>query len=95
VRADARLEIVGFAEGIMSGLGATYSTNYTTLKWEWRLTSDIVDGMPVIVHWRRDGDGGTWRPHAAIRLWWRDGVVVRIRDYIHVDYLLTDWASRE
>jgi RNA polymerase sigma-70 factor (ECF subfamily) len=93
VRADARLEIVGAAEGIMSGLGATYSTNYTTLKWEWRLAPAIVDDVPVILHWRRDGDA--WRPHAAIRLWWRDGTVVRIRDYIHVDYLLTDWASKE
>ena len=91
VRADARLEIVGAAEGIMSGLGATYSTNYTALKWEWRLSPGVVDGVPVIVHWRRDGN--TWRPHAAIRLWWRDCAVVRIRDYIHVDYLLTDWAS--
>ncbi len=91
VRADARLEIVGAAQGIMSGLGATYSTNYTALKWEWRLAPGVVDGVPVIVHWRRDGN--TWRPHAAIRLWWRDGAVVRIRDYIHVDYLLTDWAS--
>jgi RNA polymerase sigma-70 factor, ECF subfamily len=90
VRADARLEIVGAAQGIMSGLGATYSTNYTALKWEWRLAPAVVDGAPVIVHWKREGN--TWRPHAAIRLWWRDGVVVRIRDYIHVDYLLTDWA---
>jgi RNA polymerase sigma-70 factor, ECF subfamily len=91
VRADARLEIVGAAQGIMSGLGATYSTNYTALKWEWRLAPGVVDGLPVIVHWRRDGN--TWRPHAAIRLWWRDGAVVRIRDYNHVEYLLTDWAA--
>ncbi len=90
VRADARLEIVGAAQKVMSGLGATYSTNYTALPWEWRLASGVVDGVPVIVHWRRDG--GAWRPHAAIRLWWQDGTVVRIRDYIHVDYLLTDWA---
>ena len=93
VRADARLEIVGAAEGVMSGLGATYSTNYTALPWEWRLAPALVDGVPVIVHWRRDGDA--WRPHAAIRLWWRDGTVVRIRDYIHVDYVLTDWAIRD
>lgn len=92
VRADARLEIVGAVQGVMSGLGATYSTNYTALPWEWRLAPALVDGEPVIVHWRRDGDA--WRPHAAIRLWWRDGTIVRIRDYIHVDYLLKDWAVR-
>lgn len=33
VRADARLEIIDATEGIMSGLGATYSSNYTSLKW--------------------------------------------------------------
>jgi RNA polymerase sigma-70 factor (ECF subfamily) len=93
VRADARLEIVGVAEGIMSGLGATYSTNYTALKWKWRLAPGVVDGVPVIIHWRRDGN--TWRPHAAIRLWWQNGVVVHIRDYIQVDYLLTQWPSNE
>jgi RNA polymerase sigma-70 factor (ECF subfamily) len=88
VRADARLEIVGAAEGRMAGLGASYSSNYTTLLWEWKLTAGVVDGLPAIIHWRRVGD--EWRPHAAIRLWWRDGQVVRIRDYIHVDYLLRD-----
>ena len=86
VRADARLEIVGAAEGIMSGLGATYSTNYTTLQWEWRLSPDVVDGVPVIMHWRKDGDA--WRPHSVIRLWWAGGQLARIRDYIHVEYLL-------
>jgi RNA polymerase sigma-70 factor (ECF subfamily) len=88
VRADARLEIVGAAQGVMSGLGATYSTNYTALTWEWKLAPGIVDGVPAIVHWKRDGD--TWRPHAVIRLWWREGAVVQIRDYIHVDYLLAE-----
>src|SRR5207247_6565255 len=82
VRADARLEIVGATAGVMSGLGATYSTNYTALEWEWRLAPGLVDGVPVIVHWRRDGDA--WRAHAAIRLWWGLGLVVRIRDYIQL-----------
>ena len=88
VRADARLEIVGEAEGRMAGLGATYSGNYTNLPWEWRLTVALVDDAPVIVHWRRAGS--TWQPHTAIKLWWHDGQVIRIRDYIHVDYLLQD-----
>jgi RNA polymerase sigma-70 factor (ECF subfamily) len=86
VRADARLEIVGSAQGHMAGLGATYSGNYTNLPWEWRLAVAVVDGGFVVVHSRRSGDD--WRPHSAIRLWWEDGQVVRIRDYIHVEYLL-------
>ena len=88
VRADARLEIVGEAEGRMAGLGATYSGNYTNLPWEWRLTVGLVDDVPAIVHWRRSGSA--WQPHTAIKLWWSDGQVVRIKDYIHVDYLLRD-----
>jgi RNA polymerase sigma-70 factor (ECF subfamily) len=86
VSADARLEIVGGADGRMSGLGMTYSTNYTNLPWEWRLEPGIVDGEPVIIHWRKSG--AAWRPHTVIRLWWDTGRVVRIRDYIHVEYLL-------
>ncbi|HTE47057.1 MAG TPA: sigma-70 family RNA polymerase sigma factor [Gemmatimonadaceae bacterium] len=86
VGADARLEIVGEAQGPMVVLGATYSGNYTGLPWEWRLTAGVVDGTPVIVHWRRSDSA--WYPHSAIRLWWNDGQVLRIRDYIHVDYLL-------
>ncbi len=87
VSADARLEIVGAAEGQMSGLGATYSSNYTNLAWEWKLEPALVDGEPAIIHWRRIDSA--WRPHTALRLWWRDGRVARIRDYVHVEYLLS------
>ncbi len=86
VRADARLEIVGAASGDMRGLGATYSGNYTTLPHEWMLAGALVDGEPAIVHWRRSND--EWVAHSAIRLWWQDGQVVRIRDYVHIDYLM-------
>ncbi len=86
VGADARLEIVGGAEGRMSGLGATYSGNYTKLPWEWRLSPGLVDGQPVIIHWRRSD--AVWHPHTVIRLWWQNDHVVRIRDYVHVEYLL-------
>jgi hypothetical protein len=54
------------------------------------VSSGVVDDVPVIVYWRREGE--SWRPHAAIRLWWQNGAVVGIRDYIHVDYRLTEWA---
>jgi RNA polymerase sigma-70 factor (ECF subfamily) len=87
VSADARLEVVGGAAGKMSGsVGLTYSSNYTNLAWEWRLAPGLVDGQPVIIHWRRVD--ANWRPHTVIRLWWQNGQVVRIRDYIHVEYLL-------
>jgi RNA polymerase sigma-70 factor, ECF subfamily len=91
VRADARLEVVGGATGRMSDLGVTYRGNYAALPYEWKLTPGRVDGALVIVHWRKDG--ATWRPHTAVRLWTERGMVVRIRDYVHVDYLLADAGS--
>jgi len=86
VSADARLEVVGGAEDRFARLGMTYSSNYTNLAWEWRLAPGIVDGQPVLIHWRRSD--ATWRPHSVIRLFLQRGQVVRIRDYIHVEYLL-------
>lgn len=87
VRADARLEIVGEARGDMAALGATYHTNYDRLPWQWRLSAGLVGSEVAVVHWRkRDAE---WLPQSAIRLWWVEGKVVRIRDYIHVDYLLS------
>lgn len=86
VQVDARLEVVGVSEGTMLDTGRNYYGNYTKLPWEWRLSLGRVDGEPVIVHWRRiDGE---WRAMTAARLWWADARVVRIRDYVHVDYLL-------
>ncbi len=86
VRADARLELVGSTEGTMAGLGSTYSSNYTGLPWEWQLSANVIDGGLALVHWKREGV--EWKPHTAIRLWWEGGKVVRIRDYVHVGYLM-------
>ena len=44
----------------------------------------------AIVQWRRGAAGGPWAPVAAIRLWWENDKVVRIRDYAHISYLFTD-----
>ena len=87
IQADARLELVGVAAGTMLDIGKNYFTNYLGLPVEWRFTLDTIGGELVAVHHRRiDGE---WRPWSAIRLWWQNGRVVRIRDYAHVDYLLT------
>jgi RNA polymerase sigma-70 factor, ECF subfamily len=88
IQADARLELVGVADFAMRDLGKNYFTNYMALAYEWRLAIATIDGEPLVVHFERVGDA--WRPHTAVRLWWQDGKVVRIRDYIHVDYLLLD-----
>jgi RNA polymerase sigma-70 factor, ECF subfamily len=86
IRADANLEVVGVFVGKLEESG--YFGNYAALSWEWQLSLARVDGEPVIVHWKKVG--AAWRAHAAIRLWWQDGKVMRIRDYVHVDYLLRE-----
>jgi RNA polymerase sigma-70 factor, ECF subfamily len=87
IQADARLEIVGAAAGTMLDVGKNYFSNYIALPFDWRFIVDAVDGELTAVHERRiDGE---WRAWSALRLWWQDGRVVRIRDYVHVDYLLT------
>jgi RNA polymerase sigma-70 factor (ECF subfamily) len=92
VALDARLEVVEATTGGKLR-ESPYLTNYAALSWEWKLSLARVDGEPLIVHWKKVGDA--WRPHAAIRLWWQGGQVVRIRDYVHVDYLLRDARTEE
>lgn len=87
--ADARLEVVDRAivrgrEAISGG----YFTNYQRLPWRWQLRPSRVDGVEMLVHWRRDGD--SWRPHAPVLLRFEGGRVSRIRDFVHVEYLLDD-----
>jgi len=86
IQADATLDVVDRFVGKMEEAG--YFRNYVALPWEWKLSLGRVDGEPVILHWKKFGSD--WRPHAAIRLWWQDGKVVRIKDYAHVDYILRD-----
>ena len=88
IQADARVEIVGVTEFSLGDPGAPYFGNYGALPWEWRFSPARVDGEPLIVHWQKAGSD--WVPRAAVRLWWRDGKVTRIRDYVHVGYLLAD-----
>jgi RNA polymerase sigma-70 factor (ECF subfamily) len=84
VRDDARLEVVGETEGSLRDIG--YFRTYSGLPWEWKLSLARVDDETLIVHWRRSG--AEWRPMSAIRLWFQDGKVARIRDYAHAEYLL-------
>jgi len=89
IQADARMEIVGMPQAVATVHGdrPTYFRNYMSLPWEWRFGLAHCDGEPIVVLWRKAGD--SWLPQAAVRLWWRNGKVIRIRDYFHVDYLLS------
>jgi RNA polymerase sigma-70 factor (ECF subfamily) len=81
IQADARIEIVGMSETVAT----TYSSRYSTLPWEWKFSLAHVGDEMAIVHWRRVD--GQWIATTAVRLWWRDGKVVRIRDYVHAHYM--------
>jgi RNA polymerase sigma-70 factor (ECF subfamily) len=81
---EARLEVVHAIEGPFRD--APYFTNYGKLTWTWRLALAYVDGVECIVHFR-EADG-VWSPHAIVQLAIEDGVITRVRDYVHVDYLL-------
>lgn len=79
----ARLDVVGRVEG---PFGDTYFTNYARLAHEWRLGLARVDGAEALVHYKKNGEA--WVPHAIVRVDVAGGRVTRVRDYVHVDYLL-------
>ena len=88
IAVDARLEVVGVLDAKLREAGTLYFGNYAALAWEWRISLARVDGEPLVVLWRNTG--AEWHPHGAVRLWWQGDQVVRIRDYFHVDYLLSE-----
>jgi RNA polymerase sigma-70 factor (ECF subfamily) len=82
---DAQLEIVTIAEGPIRD--ACYFINYGQLAERWQLALALVDGREQIVHFRwRDG---AWRPLAIVQLAIEDGRIHQIRDFLHVEELLT------
>jgi RNA polymerase sigma-70 factor (ECF subfamily) len=81
---DARLEIVDRGEGPLAE--AAYFVNHTKLGWSWKLGLARVDGLEAIVRFREVD--GAWVPHSVVQLEIAEGHVARVRDYIHVDYIL-------
>jgi RNA polymerase sigma-70 factor (ECF subfamily) len=81
---DARLEVMSRTEGPFH---SAYFQNYSKLSWEWRLGLADVEGTTMLVHFRRTD--GEWRPHSVIVIGVEDGRVSLIRDYVHIDYLLS------
>jgi len=86
IRDDATVEVVDRFEGRLED--ANYFSNYLRLPWEWKLSVARIDGVMMIVHWKKVDDA--WRPHAALRISWSDGKIAHLKDYLHVDYLLQD-----
>jgi len=87
---DARLEVAQRTAGPFRS--AMYLTNYAKLSFEWRIAWAEVEGTPSLVHFRRID--GQWQPHATIEVSVEAGKIARVRDYVHVDYLLEDARVR-
>lgn len=82
---DARLEVV---ERIAGPFDGRYFQNYTALREEFRLALVTLEGAPAVIQLRlREG---TWRPHSLLLVTVEAGRVSRIRDYVHVPYVLRD-----
>ena len=89
VRADVEVAVVGRAGGVgPEFIGRRYSTNYERLPFEWRYAIVDVDGSPQAVLFALEGEA--WTPHSILALAFEDGLVVRARDYIHVEYMLDE-----
>jgi RNA polymerase sigma-70 factor (ECF subfamily) len=83
---DARLEVVSRTEAPFHS--SPYFQNYSKLSWQWRLGLADVEGTPMVVHFRRsDGD---WHPHSVIVVDIEGGKISRVRDYVHIAYMLGD-----
>jgi RNA polymerase sigma-70 factor, ECF subfamily len=80
---DARLEVVQRTAGPFPG---QYLGNYAKLSWEWRFRWAEVEGVPMLVHFRKAGD--EWQPHAVLVLTIEGDKIALVRDYVHVDYVL-------
>jgi RNA polymerase sigma-70 factor, ECF subfamily len=82
---DARLEVVERTAGPFEG--QRYFENYTKLAHGWQLGLALVEGTPAIV-FSREIDG-QWHPRSLVYLELQGGRVSLVRDYYHIDYLLT------
>jgi RNA polymerase sigma-70 factor (ECF subfamily) len=87
---DARLEVVTASERAIRD--SSYFTNYGKLA-PWKLALAFVDGIECVVHFR--WHDGAWVPRAVVQLAIEHGVVTRVRDFVHVDYLLADSDVRD
>jgi len=92
LRADARLELVGITElDGADAIAGNYFVNYAAMHEPWRMRLGEVDGEPVVVQ-EREIAPGQWEPRYALRIDGKQGQVLKLRDYVHVDYLLQDAA---
>ena len=82
---EAHLEVVNRSEGPFRD--ACYFVNHERLRWNWRLALAHVDGTMALVRFREVDS--TWVPQSVVQLSIANGKIARVRDFIHVEYLLS------
>jgi DNA-directed RNA polymerase specialized sigma24 family protein len=85
VRADAGAGIAYETNDGVDNFGVDSSGNYTAPPREWKLSATRLYGEPALLHSQRFDT--EWQPYAALRLRSESGRVVRISEYIPVDFL--------
>lgn len=67
-------------------LSSQYFSKYESSPVAWQMEVGSVDGEPVILSKRQDGEG--WKLHSVIRLKLENGRIVRIADYLFCPWIL-------
>jgi RNA polymerase sigma-70 factor (ECF subfamily) len=86
IAADARLEVADRFIGSFDG--SPYFGNYERLPVSWRLAVGHVDGEAVVIVLHAAATA--WTPHALVRLQILSGRIVKITDYSHCPWLLSE-----
>jgi RNA polymerase sigma-70 factor (ECF subfamily) len=84
---DVRLELVNYTQRKGRGGFDSYLGNYGRSD-NWRLAIGFVSGRPAILV--EDTAGSSRRSKNFVLVEWRDGMVQRVRDFGHAEYVMTD-----
>lgn len=88
LHADARTEATGEFSTPVDDANDTAFRERDQVPRDWALKSAMVYGEPALLHSRNFS--GAWEPYAALRLQREGGRVVRISEYVPVDFLPRD-----
>jgi RNA polymerase sigma-70 factor (ECF subfamily) len=84
ISADARLRVADRYAGRLSG--SPYFGVYEKLPIPWQMAAGEVDGEPIVIILKRDGEG--WTPMSVIRFVVADQHIVQIFDYYFCTWML-------
>jgi RNA polymerase sigma-70 factor (ECF subfamily) len=87
---DVRLDVVSRMQRSGRKSVGSYFSNYGRLSW-WRVVPAWVDEREALVFFRHEGDS---RPAHVVELTVDENRITRIRDFLHVEYVLQDAEVR-